>query len=203
MASPAAVSYLVEIADPPVPSRTTAIQKKSLTENLKHIAYVLGLASILCIGSWLLLSYGYLLYGVASGGLGVLSIFAAFAGAKNKAACPYCGASIDIQSYHKEGTQIQCGKCHEYSQRNVSLLRPLDPATTSETPKFESPVFRNSLWPNACVACGEPPVRFDDLSKTTVGALPALVGHLQIIRGLGQGSALLRQASRQTIFKGR
>ncbi len=187
MASPAAASYLVEIADPPVPSRTTPVQKKSLAENLKHIAHVLGLSSILCVGSWLLLSYGYLLYGVVSGGLGVLSIFAAFGGAKNKAACPYCGASIDIQSYHKEGTQIQCEKCHEYSQRNVSLLRALDPATTSETPKFESPVFKNSLWPKACVACGEPPVRFDDLSKTTVGALPALVGHLQIIRGSVKG----------------
>ncbi len=137
--------------------------------------------------SWLLLQFGFRFYAFGAGAIGLFAVIVAFGGSTVKSTCPYCGSAIDSILNREEGRQVQCGKCHEYSTVNVSILRALDPATKSETPTFESPVYRKAVWPNACVACGEPPVRCDDLSKTSVGTIPALMGHLQIIRGSVSG----------------
>jgi hypothetical protein len=187
MASSAPASHLVEIADPPVPSRSYPVADKSAAEKLKTFAICLGIAAGFGAASWLLLQFGYRYYGFATGAVGLFAVIAAFGGSTLKSTCPYCGSSIDSILNREEGRQVQCEKCFEYSTVNVGILRPLDPVTKSETPKFESPVYRKAVWPNACVACGEPPVRCDDLSKTTVGAIPALMGHLQIIRGSVSG----------------
>jgi hypothetical protein len=189
MASPAAASHLVEIADPPVPSRSSPVREMSLGEKLKIILKLAAFGLALCAGSWWLLHNGYMFYGISAGACGALFVIAALGGTNLTAACPYCGASIDTIATKDrgEGKQIHCEKCYEYSTVNTGILRPLDPATTSETPKFESPVFRNCVWPKGCVACGEAPVRFDDLSKTTVGGVQALMGHLAVIRGSVSG----------------
>ena len=185
MASAAPASYLVEVADPPVPSRSTPVRAMSAGEKLKITIPLLLIGPALCAASWWLFRNGFIFFAVTSGGCGLLCVAAALSKKNLKAACPHCGASVESipQKDHGEGRHVHCEKCHEYSTVNAGILRPLDPATTSETPTFESPVFQNSLWPKGCVACGAPPVRFDDLSKTTVGALPALVGMVQIVRG--------------------
>jgi hypothetical protein len=150
---------------------------------------LLAVGLTLCAGGWWLLHNGYMFYGIAASGCGLFWIIAALSGTNLKGACPYCGASIETISKEdcEEARPIHCEKCFEYSVANAGVLRPLDPATTSETPKFESPVFRNSVWPKGCVACGEAPVRFDDLSKTTIGGVQALMGSLQIMRGSVSG----------------
>jgi hypothetical protein len=56
-------------------------------------------------------------------------------------------------------------------------LGPLDPNTSSDTPRFESPLFENARWPKACVGCGAPPTRLDDVSGRTLSA-----GHLVLAR---------------------
>jgi hypothetical protein len=137
------------------------------------------------------------------GAIGLFALVAAFSGSLLRATCPYCAANIATILNRAEGRQVRCENCSEYSTVNASLLRPLDPATTSDTPKFESPIFRNGAWPNACVACGEVPVRVDDLSKTTVGVLPAVMGHLQIVRGSVERNSLLRHAPRSTVAEDR
>src|SRR5882724_6823109 len=187
MASFAPVSNLIEIADPPVPSRSYPVVEKVLAEKLKTVAMCLGIAAVSGGASWFLLQLGYRFYGFGAGAVGLFAVIAAFSGSTLKSTCPYCNSSIDSILNREEGRQVQCEKCFEYSTVNVGILRPLDPATKSETPKFESPAYKQAAWPNACVACGEPPSRCDDLSKTTVGALPALMGHLQIIRGSVSG----------------
>jgi hypothetical protein len=187
MASATAASHLVEIADPPVPSCASPIRDKSMGEKLKTLVLSLCIGVALSAVSWLMLHDGYTLYGIVAGAIGLFAVIAGFSGSTLKAACPYCGASIDAILNREEGRQERCATCSEYSTVNAGLLRPLDPATTSEPPKFESPVFRNGVWPKGCVVCGEPPVRFDDLSKTTLGAVPALMGHLQIVRGSIRG----------------
>src|SRR5882672_3083076 len=187
MASSAPASHLVEIADPPVPSRSHPVVDKSAAEKAKGFLVVAAIAVTLCAGSWWLWQNGYKFYAGIAGAIGIFAVIAALSGSTLKSKCPYCAASIDSILNREEGRQVQCEKCYEYSTVNVGILRPLDPATKSETPKFESPAYKQAAWPNACVACGEPPSRCDDVSKTTVGALPALMGHLQIIRGSVSG----------------
>jgi hypothetical protein len=189
MASAAPASHLVEIADPPVPGRTSPVRQMSATEKLKLTLTLAAFGLALCAGSWWLLHNDYTFWGVVAGAVGLFCIVAGFSPKTLKAACPYCGASINTipRKDRGEGRHIHCEKCHEYSTANAGILRPLDPNTTSETPVFESPVFQNSVWPKGCVACGEPPLRLDDLSKTTVGAAHALMGRIAIVRGSVSG----------------
>jgi hypothetical protein len=186
MASPATAPQLVEIADPPVPSRATPIQERSALEKARNFALMLGIGIALCAASWWLLHHGVVFYGMVAGAIGLFCVIGAFFGSNLKASCPYCNGAMDVLD-RKEGRRVRCEKCNEYSTVNAGLLRPIDPATTSETPEFESPVFRGAVWPNGCVACGAPPARFDDLSKTSLGGGAALLGALQVVRGSVKG----------------
>jgi hypothetical protein len=189
MATTLVENPVVAIADPPVPSRTSPIVDMSLVEKLKIALTLTGAGLALGAGSWWLLHNGNTFWGIVAGACGLFCVVAGFSGTTLKAKCPYCGTTIDTiaPKDRGEGTYLRCEKCNEYSTANAGILRPLDPATVSETPKFESPVYQKSVWPKECVACGETPVRFDDLSKTTVGAIPALMGRLQVIRGSVSG----------------
>jgi hypothetical protein len=189
MASPAAATHLVEIADPPVPRRTSPVREMSTEEKLKITALLVAVGAGLCVGSWWLFHHDATFWGIVAGAFGLLFCVAGLGSKNLKAACPYCGGKIDTiaRKDRGEGTHVHCERCYEYSTVHAGILSPLDPAKVSETPKFESPVFQNSVWPKGCVACGEAPVRFDDLSKTTVGAVPALMGRLQVMRGSVSG----------------
>jgi hypothetical protein len=187
MATPAAAAAnLVEVADPPLPSRTSPIQSRSAGDKVKTFATALPLGTALCSASWWLFHHGFTFYGISAGLVGVFAVIAAFAGSAEKAACPFCGASMDVLD-RTEGRKIRCEKCSEYSGVNAGLARPLDAATISEKPEFESPAFRNGIWPKGCVACGAPPVRLDDLSTTSIGGAAVLVGVLQVMRGAVKG----------------
>ncbi len=161
----------------------------SAGEKLKITAILIAFGLALCAGSWWLLHHDTTFWGIVAGAFGLFCVVAALSPKTLKAACPYCGMSITTISRKDrgEGEQIHCERCYEYSTVHAGIVSPLDPATMSETPKFESPVFQNSVWPKGCVACGEAPVRFDDLSKTTVGTLPAMMGRLQVVRGSVNG----------------
>src|SRR5947209_14991871 len=177
---------LVEVADPPIPSRMSPIQSRSASEKAKNFASVFLIGAILCSASWWLVHNGYIFFGVSAGLVGLFALIAAFGGSQEKATCPFCGATIDLLD-RKEGRKIRCEKCSDYSIVNAGLIRPLDATATSEKPEFESPAFRNGRWPNGCVACGAPPVRLDDLSTTSVGGAMLLVRRLQIMREAVKG----------------
>ena len=163
----------------------TPVREMSTGEKLKLTAILVcaGLAG--CALGWWLLHNGSPIRGTVIGLLGLFCVIAGFGPKSLTAACPYCGAKIDSISRKDrgDGEQVRCEKCSEYAVVNAALLRPLDPATTSEKPKFESPVFKNSVWPRGCVACGETPVRFDDLSKTSLNAPAAVLGVIRVARG--------------------
>jgi hypothetical protein len=186
MASPATAPQLVEVADPPVPSRTTPIQERSAFEKARNFVLMEAAGVAFCALSWWLLHHGVTFFGISAGAIGLFCVAGAFFGSAKKASCPYCNGALDVLDL-KEGRRVRCEKCNEYSTVNAGLLRPLDPATTSETPEFESPMFRSAVWPNGCVACGAPPVRFDDLSKTSLGGGAALLGAVQVLRGSVKG----------------
>src|SRR5437868_6403155 len=155
MASPASASNLVEVPDPPLPSRTSPVQEMSAAEKLKLTLMLAAFGLALCAGSWWLLHNDYTLWGIVAGAVGLFCMVAGLGPKNLKAACPYCGAGIKTISRKDrgEGEYIHCEKCQEYSTANAGILRPLDPNTTSETPRFESAVFKNGVWPNGCVAC--------------------------------------------------
>jgi len=185
MASPATASSLVELGDPPLPSRMSPVREMSTGEKLKLTAMLVGAGLAGCAFGWWLLQNGSPVRGAIIGLVGLFCVIAGFSPKNLTAACPYCGAKLDSISRKNrgDGEQVHCEKCYEYSVVNAGVVRPLDPATTSDNPKFESPVFKNSLWPKGCVACGEPPVRFDDLSKTSLNAPAAVLGMVKVARG--------------------
>jgi len=162
------------------------IVEHSAMQKIKNFVLMLGIGVVLCVVSWWLLHNGFLFYGISSGAIGLFCVIGSFFCSVKKSSCPYCGGALDILDL-REGRRVRCEKCNEYSTVNVGLLKPLDPATISETMEFESPVFRSSLWPNGCVACGAQPVRFDDLAKTSLGGAAALLGHVQVLRGSVKG----------------
>ena len=127
MASSAPASHLVEIADPPVSSRSYPVVDKAPAEKLKTFAMCLGIAVGSGAASWFLLQLGYRFYGFGAGAVGVFAVIAAFGGSTLKSTCPYCASGIDSILNREEGRQVQCGKCFEYSTVNVGILRPLAP----------------------------------------------------------------------------
>ena len=188
MATPAiAAANLIEVPDPPLPRRTNPIVSRSAGEKAGIFAACILAGGALCAASWWLLHHGFTFYGVSAGLIGIFALICAFGGSTEKAACPFCGVALNVLD-RTEGRKLRCESCSEYSVVNAGLVRPLEPSSvTSDTPEFESPAFRDALWPKACVACGAPPVRLDDLSKISVGGAALLVGVLQVMRGAVKG----------------
>ncbi len=182
-------SALVDINDPPVPQRNTPITEMSAQEKLQIRLAMFGIAVVCLPAAWWLFQHSYTFWSIVSGLLGLFCLVAGFSGTTLKAACPYCGNKIDGITVRDrgEGKRYRCQHCSEYSVANGGLMRPLDPSTVSDKPEFESPVFQKSVWPRGCVVCGAPPTHFDDLSKTTIGAVHALMGRIAIVRGSVKG----------------
>jgi hypothetical protein len=201
MASPVvAAANLVEVDDPPLPSHSGPIQSRSAGEKAKNFSISLLMAIAFGSASWWLLHHGFTFYAISAGLVGLFAGVAAFFGSCEKAACPFCGATVDVLD-RTEGRKIRCEKCSEYSTVNAGIIRPLDPVTNSAKPEFESPAFRNGIWPKGCVACGAPPVRLDDLSTTSVGGAALLVGALHIMRGAVKGVPYCAQHRDQLALK--
>lgn len=189
MASASPAQTLVEITDPPVPNRSTPVMDWSFAEKLKATLVLIGAGVLSCAASWWLLHNGSWLWG---GGLGLFGLFCVVAGLGDKslkANCPFCGHKIGSipKKDWGQNAEVRCETCCEYSQVHTRILRPMDPNSTSDALKFESPAFRNGKWPKGCVVCGAAPTHFDKLSKFGVGAAEALVGSLSVMRGSVQG----------------
>lgn len=75
-------------------------------------------------------------------------------------ACPFCGGLIERYNRLKP-EPVRCEQCGEISQFVNERFSPYDPNVVSDTPIFRSALYEKGLWPNGCVQCGAPPVRFD------------------------------------------
>lgn len=91
-----------------------------------------------------------------------LAVVILFVARKNPVGtCPFCGGLLE--KYNRMRSEpVRCGQCNEISKFENERFSPYDPNAISETPIFRSPLFENGLWPNGCVLCGAPPVRFDE-----------------------------------------
>jgi hypothetical protein len=111
------------------------------------------------IGFFYLLGVPWLVYSLlVFFSLAVIILF--FARNAPVGACPFCGGLI--QRYNRlKPEPVRCEQCGEISKFADERFSPYDPSSVSPTPVFQSVLFEKSVWPNGCVQCGAPPVRFD------------------------------------------
>src|SRR5262249_21352945 len=148
---------LVEAADAPLPSRATSLEALSKEEARKNTVILILLALGLGCTGGVLWHFGHTIWGGIAGGIGLLFAIVSLSPKALVAPCPYCSHRMGGQLESDETKELHCEKCFEYSILEGKTVRPLDPSTVSETPRFEAPVFQNLRWPKACVACGTPP----------------------------------------------
>jgi ribosomal protein S27E len=146
-------------------------------EEGKGCVLVLGIA-FGAAGAWLYFD-GRWIVGSVAALLALLLFVAVFSKAKGPVAqCPYCFATIKV--FAAAAPEIQCAGCWEYFVAHDNALHPLDPSTVSETPQYETPLFANARWPNACVGCGDAPTRFDRISGASVSLAHLVVGQVVV-----------------------
>ena len=78
---------------------------------------------------------------------------------------------------------LRCEQCGEYFQAANKVVKPLDAATFSDSPKFESAVFKQGSMPNACAACGATATRLDTVTTSSVNNTLAAVGAARLMTG--------------------
>lgn len=167
---------LVDIGDPPIPNRLTPTLELSGADVAQRIALPISVGLLLCVWAWVCVRDGIWYWGIVIGIFAAFFLLAGLSMTKSVAAlCPFCDAKIFNVSPGQNDQALQCRKCYEYSELKGGLLRPLDPNTFSQTPKFESPVYRSNVWPRGCVTCGAPPTRFNTLSRVGASATSFLV----------------------------
>jgi hypothetical protein len=178
---------LVEAPDPPLPVRVSRLTKMSEEDARKSRITMVVIAVVLGAGAALLWRYGHPIWSGVLGFLAALCGVLVFSPRTLVASCPFCGNTITGLLEDTEQQELQCEKCFEYSVQKRESVRPLDPAAVSEVPRFECPAFEGARWPKACVACGAPPTRLDDLAKSSVNAAMLVVGRLKVMKGSVEG----------------
>jgi hypothetical protein len=78
---------------------------------------------------------------------------------------------------------LRCEQCGEYSQVTDKTVKPLDSTTRSNSPKFESAVFKQGSMPNACASCGMPATRLDTVTTSSMNKTLAVAGAARLITG--------------------
>jgi hypothetical protein len=121
---------------------------------------------------------GYILVG-----LGLVCVFSIFSKRTDVGQCPFCMAQFRESTMTVKEGLLRCEKCGEYSQVANKTVKPLDPATFSNSPKFESAVFKQGSMPNACASCGAPATRLDAVSASSLNKTLAVAGTARLMTG--------------------
>jgi hypothetical protein len=157
-----APSRLSDVEAPPVPNRSNTltppppgvVRERLATVGSTFLMGVIFVAFFYFLGvQWLVIAF------VCFISIAMVVLF--FGRNKPVGACPFCGGLIE-QYNRLRPEPVRCDQCNEISKFENEQFRPYDPNTVSETPIFRSPLFENALWPNGCVLCGAPPIRFDE-----------------------------------------
>jgi hypothetical protein len=136
----------------------------------------------LLVPAILLWRYDHPIIAVILGALGALLLAASLFAKKSPVApCPFCDTAITgILREQEKPQEVRCPECYEYSVVSGGKVRPMDPASSTDTPRFRSPVFEGAIWPAGCVACGAPPTRYETLKDRSVNAAAAALGRLRV-----------------------
>jgi hypothetical protein len=170
------------LQDPPVPRRANTVIKMSPEAARKHTIQTIVAAVCCFVPAFFLWRNDHLVWTFIVGALGMLIFLSAFGEKSLVAPCPFCDAAIrGIQSGPRQ--EVRCQRCYEYSVVEDDKVKPMDPNTSNDIPRFLAPVFDGAVWPPACVACGAPPARFDTIEDRTVNKVGLVLGRVIVNRG--------------------
>jgi hypothetical protein len=170
------------IADPPIPNRTTRITPPSAAVkardnfNLGLMAAILIAVAAVCF--WTNHSVAAYIFG----GLGLVLIISLFTKKSDIGQCPYCMAEFR-ETVAVRDKLLRCEQCGEYSQVTNKTVKPMDPSTYSDSPKFESALFKQGSMPNACAACGASATRLDTVTTSSMNKTLAVAGAARLMTG--------------------
>jgi ribosomal protein L37AE/L43A len=167
-------------ADLPVPDRTTRIGRPTAEMEAKLNRTFGIMAAVFAIAGAVAYWSGHSIWAYILGGLGVVLFISIFTKKTDVGQCPYC---LENFTATVESGLWRCEKCGEYSQIANKIVKPMDPATYSESPKFESVLFKQGSMPNACAACGAPASRLDTATSSTMNKTLAVAGAARLMTG--------------------
>jgi uncharacterized Zn-finger protein len=121
--------------------------------------------------------------GCLLGGIALVFLISIFSKKSDVGQCPYCMAQFRASGLTVKDGLLRCEKCGEYSQLINKTVKPLDPTTTSNSPKFESAMFKNGSMPNACAKCGVPATRLDNVTTSSLNKTLAVAGAARLMSG--------------------
>jgi hypothetical protein len=117
------------------------------------------------------------------GGLGVVLFISVFSKKTDVGQCPHCMANFTATPMLVKSGLSRCEKCGGYSQVADNVVKPMDPSTYSDSPKFESTLFKQGSMPNACAGCGAPATRLDTVTSSSMNKTLAVAGAARLMTG--------------------
>ena len=172
------------LQDPPIPRRANTVIEMSREAALKNTIQLIIMSLFLIVPAIFLLKYDHYGWGGVLGLLGLaLFITALFSPKTLVAPCPFCDSAINgILTDRTKVQEVRCTECYEYSVVQGGQVKPMDPATSNDTPRFRAPVFEGAVWPAGCVACGAPPTRRESLQDRSVNAIGLALGRVLVTK---------------------
>lgn len=190
MDQPTKIPYTGQL-HPPFSDTTTLMAPASFGTKLKKI--FAGLVAAGIVGGILMAGghkehWPWLFY--TGAGIGLLIFGATFWQAikAQTSKCPYCNAELGSTTAitlnpADENEQVECPNCFEWLISHQATLRAFKNEDTGDKKEFSCPVFERAQWPQECITCGAPPVRFLEAKKTKLELGKLLVGRLSVSWG--------------------
>src|SRR5437879_3732994 len=138
------------LQDPPLPSRAQTVIRMSSEEARRHTIQVLVAGICFAAACWWLWRHSFTFWAVIAGLIAVVLLPSAFGKKSLVAPCPFCTTGINGISEKDNNRTVRCNNCFEYSVVSNLKVSPLDPNTSFDTPKFQSPVFEGAVCPAGC-----------------------------------------------------
>ena len=190
IAQPKTIKYEGNI-HPAYSKTVSTLAPATFGSKLKKIGLALlgsGLLAGICYGAGN--AFGWMWLEYTGAGLGILVfVYAVYEAIKSQfAPCPYCsdqlGKTSDVTiSYNDDNVKIECPKCFEMLISNKGEVRALKEEDVKEEEEFTSPLFANGIWPNECIVCGKPVVKYGMAKNTKLHVGELLVGRFHWASG--------------------
>ena len=102
--------------------------------------------------------------------------------------CPYChqdiGNNSDVTLGSEDDNQLaECGVCCNWMISNKGELRPFRREDLKPDQELKCKVMDQSVWPQECLVCGAPAVRYIELKNTKLNAGSLLIGRISVSWG--------------------
>jgi hypothetical protein len=172
------------LQDLPIPRRANTVIEMSREAALKNTIQLIFMSLCLIVPAYFLWTSNHHGWGGVLGVLGVMLFVTALFSKKTLVApCPFCDAAINgILADRTKPQEVRCKECYEYSVVQGGKVKPMDPSTSTDKPRFRSPVFEDAVWPPGCVACGAPPTRRESLEDRSVNAIGLAMGRVLVTK---------------------